>query len=263
MLPNGKILPQEEVVNLIADYKKTGNLKSRNKVIMSNIKAVYAIAHKYKRYCKNGSITFDDLVSDGVLGLVEAIERFDSSRHVNFTSYSHWWVFKYVNKNISFGTLNLPAHRLALFQKYERLMQESANNNEDLSLDEICAKLGATKKTLLDTISKKDSLHIDFLPINSESMYQTHRALATRDAEEESIFKKITVDKIKAIIVDNLTSREAEVINGRFGLEEDDPKTLEQMAEEMNISHEYVRTLQNKSIEKIKSILMVGMSDGE
>lgn len=263
MLPAGKILPNEEIVKLIAHYKKTGSQKSKDKIVLGNIRSVYNIAHKYSKFCKHGSFTFDDLVSDGVLGLIEAIDKFDPNRHVSFSSYSHWWIFKYINKNISFGTLNLPVHRLALFQKYERLMQECSNNGIELSMDEICERLHATRKTLLDTISKKESLYLEYLPTTIVSVDRMKNAIENKNNLEEEICERITVDRIKSIIADKLNDREATAISEGFGLYDQESKTLERVAEIMDISHEHVRTLQNRGLEKIKSILKIGILDGE
>ena len=258
MLPNGKILPHDEIVKLITKYKKSKSTKIRDKIIMSNINAVYAVAHKYRRFCQHSSFTFDDLVSEGVLGLIEAIDRFDANKHVSFFTYAHWWVFKYINKNITFGTLELPPHRLAIFQKYEKLMQECANSNVELTIDEVCAKLKVSKKILLDTLSKKESLYLENLPSNIKGDNKLSRAIQHKEDFEDTIMQKVTVDKIKGIIVDNLTEKEAEVINGRFGLGNEDAKTLEELADELKISIEYVRILQNKSLDKIRNLLNIG-----
>jgi RNA polymerase sigma factor (sigma-70 family) len=209
------------------------------------------LAHRYIKYIPGA--TFDDMVNEGIVGLIEAIDRFDITRENHFLTYAYWWILKRITQNITIGTLELPYHRSRMYSKFKRLSEKYKDAGEIKSTEEICKELNISQKTLSDTIMKKDSIFRDdgkknHLPID--------RCIGQKEDFENSICDNVMFEKIMTNLDSILNERERLIIVERFGLQDKEPKTLEELATRLGISCEYVRIIQNKSIEKLKKALV-------
>ncbi len=237
-------------IELIDQYQKNNDLEARNEVLLGNIGLVYKIAHRFRRSIKNH---FDDFVSEGVIGMIEAINRFDTKKYHNFSTYACYYILNRVSASVNMGTLNLPQHRIQIYQNYEKEKINMLSRGETPSLDIIAEKMGISVSVLSDTINKKDDISLDFT--SSSDPHLSMRNVSSSRNFEEEMMTKIDFEKTKMLIQSILTEQEKDIINYRFGLDDEDPQTLQEISDHMNISTEYVRVLQNKSLLKLRRAL--------
>lgn len=240
---------------LISKYQQDGDIDARNQVLLGNIKLIYSIAHRYKKSLGNA---FDDFVSEGVIGMIEAINKFDTKNYQNFSTYAYWHILKRVNGSNNMGTLNLPQHRIQIYQAYEKERLAMISRGESPSYDIIAKKIGVSDALLTDTINKKDDISIDYGDPADSSKARTRlmqRSVSSPRNLEEEITLKLDFEKTKNLINTILSKQEQDILRYRFGLDGEDPLTLQETSQHMNISTEYVRVLQNKSLLKLKKLL--------
>jgi RNA polymerase primary sigma factor len=251
MLPKAKKISNEETIDLIKDYQENGNLESRDKVVLGNVGLIFSIAHKYKNVSM--SQAFDDFVSEGILGMMEAIDKFDLTRNNNFSTYAYWRILKNINGSISVGTLGLPQHRINLYRSYEKLRRQIINDGGTPDIEAIASELNVSTKILVDTINLKDDISLQFTMEDTP----VFNNIASSGSFEDEINMKIDFERAQDIIRNFLSAQEQTVLNYRFGLNDHDTLTLNEIADKMNVSGEYIRILQNKSIEKIRKKMKV------
>jgi RNA polymerase primary sigma factor len=243
-------ISNEETLELIKRYQKDNDIEARNQIILGNMGLIFSIAHKNRRKLES---SFEDFVSDGTIGMIEAINKFDTKLYTNFGTYAYYHILKKVNSNLKMGTLSVPNHRTTIFNAYDKARAEMLQRGEVPELDVIAAKIGVSTKILTDTISRgRDDMSFDF-GSGAENEQAMH--VAAPESLENDIAIKMDFAKAKALIVTNLSEQEQEILRYRFGLDGADPLTLEKTAENMGISTEYVRLLQNKSLSKLKKLL--------
>jgi RNA polymerase primary sigma factor len=254
----GKVLPNEEIVALIKLYRENNDYEARDKVIIANMGAVYSLAHKYAGHFIGKHVSFEDLVSDGAIGLIEAIDRFDTNLGVKFSTYFHWWVLKRITENIAGGPLSLPFHRTQIYNKFKKIQEELIQSGQHIDFEDIADQIGVSKEILIDTV-QKHSPTVDNDSKNEDWGHQKiNAAIIQKERLEDSLTDGIMFRRIKKLINKNLSDREKYVIVERFGLGENEPKTLEAIAKELDVSCEFVRVIQNKSIDKIKRLINSG-----
>lgn len=232
-------------LSLIEKYQKNDDIEARNQVLLGNIRLVYSIAHRYRRSLDN---SIDDFVSEGVIGMIEAINKFDTKNYQNFGTYAYWHILKKVNESVNMGTLKMPQHRIHIFQAYEKERAEMLGRGETPSFDIIAEKVGVSDALLTDTLNKKDDISL------TDSNGTLDVASPNGNFEDEMI-TRLDFEKTKKLIQDTLSEQEQEILKYRFGLDGEEPLTLQETSQHLNISTEYVRVLQNKSLSKLKRLL--------
>jgi RNA polymerase primary sigma factor len=243
---NNDVLPNEEIVSLLKEYKKTKSIEARDKIIFANLKFVYSIAHKYKRSAEIHGSSLEDLISDGILGLIEAIDKFEIDRDVKFLTYAYWWILKKITEKLSGGNMELPYHRRRALKDYEDLMTKAIEAGVDFDPDKACKEIGVSKKIIMDSMSKKDTA-----PYGKDRTKARAEALASAHDVEDHIVDNMLYDDIKHMIDHDLEPKERKIIIERFGLDGVEIRTLDQIAKDLDISYEYVRTIQIKAVGKL------------
>jgi len=244
-------ISNEETIRLIEQYQSNkDDIEARNQIILGNLRLIFYIAHKHRRKLES---SFEDFVSDGVIGMIEAINNFNTKKYKTFSTYAYWHILKKVNSNMKLGTMSIPNHRTTIFNAYEKEKAEMLKRGETPDIETIATKIGVSIKILTDTISRsREDVSFDFGSVaeNEQSM----RVLSA-DSMEEDIATKLDFAKAKSLIVNNLSQQEQDILRYRFGLDGTDPLTLQETSQNMGISTEYVRLLQNKSLTKLKKLL--------
>jgi len=241
-----KQMNNETSMRLIEKYQLDGDIESRNEVILGNIRLVYAIAHRYRRSLKSA---FDDFVSEGIIGMIESINKFDTKNYKNFSTYAYWHILKKVNSSINMGTLNLPQHRINIYTAYEKEKTKMLSRGESPSLDIIAQNLNISDNLLIDTINKKDDINLSLVDSVRFSDVSSSKNF------EDQLLTMLDFEKTKKIIESVLSEQEQSILKYRFGLNGEEPLTLQETSQHLNISSEYVRILQNKSLAKLKKSL--------
>ena len=236
-------------IKLIEEYQRTHDIEARNKIILGNLRLVFAIAHKNRRKLES---SFEDFVSDGVIGMIEAINSFDTKIYKRFSTYAWWHILKKVNTNLQMGSVTIPPHRVTIYNAYVKAKAEMLKRGEVPDIATIAKTIKVSIKVLTDTISRSSEI--------SANEYSSSSDNIQRFGEEPLHFEndiatKIDFAKAKHLMASDLSKQEQDILRYRFGLDGSEPLTLQQTAAIMKISAEYVRLLQNKSLLRLKKLL--------
>ncbi|MBO7131582.1 MAG: sigma-70 family RNA polymerase sigma factor [Fibrobacterales bacterium] len=206
-------------------------------LISANMRFVLKVAIQY-RHCP---IPLPDLVSEGAMGLVRAIESFDASRGLKFISYAVWWIKAYITRaiNENGSLIRLPANQ---HLRVRKALKEQARGKEiDEDIRELI-QLGERG------ISFDSPLKSDTKTTYSEVLADTKASNPEADAESNN-FGILTRD-----LLAELPEREAKVIAGIYGINQESPQTLREVGESMGISHERVRQLRDQALRRIRKL---------
>jgi RNA polymerase primary sigma factor len=214
-----------------------GNKAARQKLISANMRFVLKVALQY-RGCP---IPLPDLVNEGSMGLIRAIESFDYSRGLKFISYAVWWIKAYITRaiNESGNLIRLPANQ---HLRVRKALKEKSNG-EDIAEDiRELIQLGESG------VSFDQSLADDSKTTYSE-------VLADKNAQNPESETEIQgVESMTKEILNDLPHRESMVISGLYGINHSTPQTLREVGESLNISHERVRQLRDQALRRIRKM---------
>lgn len=233
---------------------ENGDEAARNKMIESNLRLVVKIA---KRYMNRG-LPFLDLIEEGNLGLIKSVERFKLSKECRFSTYATWWIRQSIERALinQSRTIRLPVHVSDDIGRMIRITRKlSQELNRDPSTQEIAdvmkAKIQHVRRlmTLLRhtcSIEAPISDGNDFALIDTiEDCSMTHPA---------ELLENINIFELISIHFDKLTEHEQKILTLRFGLEDNEPQTLDTIGQQFGVTRERIRQIEAKSLEKLRSL---------
>ncbi len=244
---------KEEEVEL-AKRVLEGDQDAKDELIQCNLKLVVSIAKHYV----NRGMDFLDLIQEGNLGLMKAVDKFDYTRGFKFSTYATWWIRQAITRALAdqARTIRIPVHMVETINKITRAQRKLVQKlNRDPTAEEISEELGGVwsaerireiQQIALDPLSlekpvgEEDDSHIgDFVvDKDNESPYE----YANRSMETERINE----------VLSQLTEREARVIRLRYGLEDGRTHTLEEVGKEFNVTRERIRQIEAKALKKLR-----------
>ena len=245
------LISVEEEIELAKKISK-GDDEARKKMITANLRLVVKIAQDYS----NIGLSLLDLINEGNIGLMKAVERFDPSKGGKLSTYASWWIKQSIKRALAnqSKTIRLPVHMVDRVTQIRRTTQQLSEKLGREPSDEELAeemKIPVSRITHLKSVSKKPA-SLDS-PINDED--GTNLGDLVPDEKSTSPLEKLQskslvgdVDKV----LSTLEPREADIIRLRFGLEGRDPKTLEEVGEQIGITRERVRQLQEQAIRQLR-----------
>jgi RNA polymerase primary sigma factor len=244
------LTPQEEI-SLALRIEK-GDEAARSRMIESNLRLVVKIA---KRYVNRG-LPFMDLIEEGNVGLIKAVERFKASKGCRFSTYATWWIRQSIERALTnqVRTIRLPVH---VSDDIERMNRVTENLNRRFrrppTEEELAAETGFTDAYVrrLQSIRRK-ILSIDqALDVDGDFTLQDR----LEDPSVADPVEEIHTDKIKRCLRNKLTilnEREKKILDLRFGLEDDEPMTLEKIGKVFGVTRERIRQIQVEALAKLQ-----------
>lgn len=254
---NEKVLTAKEEKTLIRKAQK-GDKIARERVIKSNLKLVVKIAKRYENF----GIPLIDLVEEGNMGLMKAIEKFKPSMGFKFSTYATWWIKQSVNRAIANqrNTIRIPIHILDIYHKYLKYIEKELRAKNLYPPKEEIAK-----KLKISLIKLDEILNIVKLPKSIDMEYENDESDSGRtlkDVIENTAFNKpdetfLDKERKEKIIkiISNLKPKEQRVIIYRFGLYDDNALTLEEIGKILGITRERVRQIEISAIKKLRVLI--------
>lgn len=248
-----KTLTREEEHEL-AMKANAGDKEALNKLIQSNLKFVVKIATRYQ----NRGLSLSELISEGNIGLIKAIEKFDPSKDIKLISYAIWWIKQRIMLAVSekSSLIRVPMGKVSSASKIKATSDRYfAQTGEKPSSEELSEKTNITEKSIdqlkgqiIETVSLDE-----IFQTGDYNEYSSHDLIEARDSSDPQslYYSELMTQRIENAI-SNLDSREADIIRTYFGLNESmESKNFAQIAEEMGLSRERVRQIQKEALKKI------------
>lgn len=244
------VLGIEEELDL-ARKSLCGDIKAKQELVRHNLRLVVSIAKKYL----NRGMSFLDLIQEGNLGLMKAVDKFDPERGYKFSTYATWWVRQGITRSLSdkSRTIRIPVHVVELISKLKKAKKKLSEKSDYTPSDEDLAcelKLDVSRiKEINQIMELPISLHS---PVNSEEEGDLEGFITDEDASPEfaanGILLGININKALTC----LTLKEAAVIRLRFGLDCGQERTLEEVGKILGVTRERIRQLEHRALKKLR-----------
>ncbi|MBU4346750.1 MAG: sigma-70 family RNA polymerase sigma factor [Candidatus Omnitrophica bacterium] len=254
-IKNIPLLTSEEEVALDKKIKQ-GNEQARKKMIRSNLRLVINIA---KRYMHLG-IPLLDLIEEGNLGLMKAVDRFDSKKGFRFSTYAAWWIKQAIIRSISEQgkLIRIPVYMNELIAKWKKTKERLSQKVKRQPSDREIAKKMKLSKEKTEQINFWLSAQTSSLeaPISEEGESQVEDIVEDQTTAPPDAEIKYFLDKEKvASLLEIMTNREKEVLDMRFGLVNGQIHTLAEVADKIGVSRERVRQIENEALKKLRRFI--------
>ena len=249
------LLTREEEAEL-ARRTRAGNEAAKARLIESNLRLVVQIARRYL----NRGLPLPDLIEEGNLGLMRAVEKFEPERGLRFSTYGTWWIRQAIVRALAnqARTIRVPVHVGLLLARYQReqqrLMQELARTPTQ---EELARALNTTVEQIdeLEEIRQQQPLSLDS-PVGRDDAGRLEDVVPDPGADPSVALTRLFHERADLVsVLDDLAANERTVLRQRFGLEDDPPETLEAIGRRLNLTRERVRQIEASGLRKLRALL--------
>ena len=251
-----KMLSKSEEVELgrkIQEGNSREKEEAKKQLVQANLRLVVSIA---KKYIGQG-VLFMDLVQEGSLGLIKAAEKFDYKKNFKFSTYATWWIKQTIIRAISnhSRTIRIPVHMLEKIRKYKKACSIAACDESMEVDDETISRISGLDSKKIDEVKnalKKEPVSLDTYVTDDLCIqdYVEDTSYSSPENNTQKILRHKDVNRLLKV----LDTREQEIIKRRFGIDNEEPKTLEQIGNALGFSKERIRQLENIALQKLRKV---------
>jgi RNA polymerase primary sigma factor len=248
------VLSEEQELDL-AKRAKAGEQKAIDRLAECNLRFVVSVAKEFQ----GRGLSLVDLINEGNVGLMKAVQRFDASRGYRFNTYAVWWIRQSILKAIAEGTrtIRLPMNRIDQLTRINKAVRRLQNDADNPRQKPSRAQIAKAAKMTIDEVTdlrgySSNEVSLDRQAVDGEdkSLSEVLEDTATASPEDALKSKTLTRDLKLALAV--LTPREEKVLKLYYGLDSDDEGTLDSVGKQLSISRERVRQLKERALKKLR-----------
>ncbi len=260
----GKVsLLDEEEEKELARRIQEGDEEARQKMITANLRLV---VNEAKNYTDHG-LPFKDLIEEGNMGLLKAVDRFDPERGTRFSTYATWWIRQAIRRALTnkSKTVRIPAYMVQILSDFKSMQNELSQRwMRDPTFSEVAEEMDLTGNRL--KILKK-ALTADHGAVRPDSIdviwdRDVLEEEMDLDLPEEIVIQESEVERLYGML-DAITDRQADILRMRFGLESKRPMTLKQIGNKLDLTRERIRQLEQEALKKLQEAYQQQLSHGD